>query len=106
MTAFQFDDGGRSAAGYKGETGDCVTRAIAIAMQLPYERVYERVSAINQDYGDGVKTARNGLMKPLTRKLIEKNGWTWTPTMFIGQGCKVHLRADELPAGRLIVSVS
>lgn len=33
-------------------------------------------------------------------------GWTWVPTMQIGQGCKVHLRAEELPAGRLVVSVS
>jgi hypothetical protein len=106
MSPFQYDDGGRAAAGYKGDTGDCVTRAIAIAMELPYERVYERVATINRDYGDGVKTARNGLTKALRRKLIEKNGWTWTPTMFIGSGCKVHLRADELPPGRLIVSVS
>lgn len=29
-----------------------------------------------------------------------------TPTMAIGSGCKVHLRADELPTGRLVVSVS
>ena len=26
--------------------------------------------------------------------------------MFIGSGCKVHLRNDELPAGRLIVCLS
>lgn len=26
--------------------------------------------------------------------------------MFVGQGCNVHLRADELSPGRLIVSVS
>jgi hypothetical protein len=26
--------------------------------------------------------------------------------MRIGSGCKVHLRADELPGGRLIVHVS
>jgi hypothetical protein len=26
--------------------------------------------------------------------------------MKIGQGCKVHLRKEELPSGRLIVSVS
>ena len=26
---FQFDDGGRFAAGYRGRTGDCVTRALA-----------------------------------------------------------------------------
>jgi hypothetical protein len=26
--------------------------------------------------------------------------------MQIGSGCKVHLRADELPAGRLVVKLS
>lgn len=33
-------------------------------------------------------------------------GWKWVPTMQIGQGCKVHLDPNELPSGRLIVSVS
>jgi hypothetical protein len=36
MTKFRYDDGGRKAAGFKGRAGDCVTRAIAIAAQLPY----------------------------------------------------------------------
>ncbi len=27
---FVFDDGGRSAAGYRGSADDCVTRSIAI----------------------------------------------------------------------------
>jgi len=26
--------------------------------------------------------------------------------MFIGSGCKVHLKKDELPGGKLIVNVS
>jgi hypothetical protein len=26
--------------------------------------------------------------------------------MFIGQGCKVHVREDELPSGRLILQLS
>lgn len=33
-------------------------------------------------------------------------GFTWTPTMKIGQGAKVHLRREELPEGRLVVSLS
>ncbi|MDM3928731.1 hypothetical protein QRB35_22225 [Mycobacterium intracellulare subsp. chimaera] len=33
-------------------------------------------------------------------------GWLWVPTMHIGSGCRVHLRADQLPSGRLVVSVS
>ena len=33
-------------------------------------------------------------------------GFIWVPTMLVGQGCKVHLNTDELPKGRLVVSVS
>jgi hypothetical protein len=33
-------------------------------------------------------------------------GFEWVPTMRIGQGCRVHLRADELPMGSLVVEVS
>ena len=40
----QFDDGGRSAAGYKGKTGDCVVRSIAIATGLPYQQIYDLVN--------------------------------------------------------------
>jgi hypothetical protein len=37
---------------------------------------------------------------------MESLGWVWHPTMTIGSGCKVHLREDELPNGRLMVLVS
>ena len=37
---------------------------------------------------------------------LEQRGWHWTPTMKIDSGCPVHLRASELPPGRLIVRVS
>lgn len=106
-----FDDGGRAAAGYRGQTGDCVCRAIAIATGMPYDEVYglvneqaasERASKRRRDRS----SARAGVHKPTSKRVIQSLGWKWTPTMQVGQGCKVHLRADELPAGRLIVSVS
>jgi hypothetical protein len=108
---FQFNDGGRKAAGYKGRAGDCVVRAVAIATELPYREVYDRVNklAARERTGKrkrGKSNARTGVYKNTTRRLLESLGWRWTPTMEIGSGCKVHLRADELPAGRLIVSVS
>ena len=37
---YEFSDGGRAAAGYKGSTGDCVVRAIAILTGEPYKEVY------------------------------------------------------------------
>ncbi|HTZ73372.1 MAG TPA: hypothetical protein VMB47_05595 [Candidatus Aquilonibacter sp.] len=108
---FQFDDGGRKAAGYKGRTGDCVVRSIAIATALPYQEIYDKVNhlAFRERTGKrkrGKSNARTGVYKGTTHKLLESLGWHWTPTMEIGSGCKVHMRADELPQGRLIVSVS
>jgi hypothetical protein len=108
---FQFDDGGRKAAGYNGKTGDCVVRSVAIATGLPYQQVYDRVNALagRERTGKrkrGKSNARIGVYKGTTKRLLEELGWRWTPTMEIGSGCKVHLRADELPPGRLIASVS
>ena len=106
-----FDDGGRSAAGYKGSAGDCVCRAIAIAAERPYAEVYAALNGAAQ--GERLtarrkarSSARTGVRKPTLRRYMESLGWQWTPTMQIGSGCTVHLRADELPAGRLVVSVS
>lgn len=106
---FVHDDGGRSAAGFKGITGDCVVRAIAIASQLPYKTVYDAINAIAKQERKRNKrrsNARTGVFKKTYADYLLENGWKWTPTMKIGQGCKVHLKKEELPAGRLIVSVS
>lgn len=106
-----YNDGGRADAGYKGEADDCVTRAVAIATGIPYQTVYDAINeaAKTERIGKrmrGRSSARTGVHKPLYRRYLESLGWIWTPTMSIGSGCKVHLRADELPPGRLIVSVS
>jgi hypothetical protein len=106
------NDGGRAAAGYRGQTDDCTTRAIAIAAQLPYQEAYELVNRYgalerrSSKRRGGRSSARRGVYIPTIRKIMTDLGWTWTPTMRIGSGCKVHLRADELPKGRLVVSVS
>lgn len=120
-TQFQFDDGGRAAAGYKGDAGDCVTRAIAIATGKIYREVYDTLhdgirafssgrsrAAKRAARGKGLKgtTPRNGVSDHVYRPYLQSLGWVWTPTMKIGSGCAVHLRADELPAGPLIVRVS
>ena len=105
------DDGGRAAAGFKGETGDCVTRAIAIATKTPYRTIYDGLNALAKQERLGVRkrgrsSARTGVYKLTIRKYMTSIGWHWTPTMQIGQGCTVHLRQGALPPGRLVVSVS
>jgi hypothetical protein len=109
VSSFVFDDGGRAAAGYKGTTGDCVTRAIAIAARIPYQEAYDAINehAQRERRRDGLRShARTGVAKPTWKKYLNSLGATWTPTMQVGQGCKVHLKREELPPGRLVVLVS
>ena len=102
---FIYNDGGRSKYFKAEKVGDCVTRAIAIATGKDYKEVYDALFSLSKKMGDG-HSPRGGVDKKVFKKYLEGEGWTWYPTMRIGQGCKVHLRDDELPNGRLIVSVS
>ena len=97
---FNYNDGGRASAGYKGKTGDCVVRAIAIALELPYKEVYNELTKMQ------ASSVRNGVFKKVIRKYLTGKGWTWIPKMTIGSGCTTHLSADELPKGRIICNVS
>ena len=115
---FQRNDGGRLASGYKGETGDCVIRSIAIAAELPYAQVYEALRAANLAYADGKRdrlarqlnqrgsSPRNGNHRNVFHNYILAQGFQWVPMMKIGGGCQTHLRLNEIPPGRVIVKVS
>lgn len=104
---FHFNDGGRTSSGYKGETGDCVVRAIAIAAELPYQQVYEAANKLSaRERGKSRSNARSGVRRTAIRRLMQSLGWDWTPTMHIGSGCKVHMRQEELPRGRIVVALS
>lgn len=114
----KIDDGGRAAAGFKGQAGDCVVRSISIVTNIPYKKIYDDVYRANEEFRTTSKTRlakslkkkndtpRNGTHRVVLKMYLKKIGWNWTPTMFIGQGCKVHLKKNELPNGTLIVSCS
>lgn len=111
MLFFEYDDGGRAAAGFRGDAGDCAARAAAIASGVPYAEVYDRINELakSERRGSrkrGISSARNGVYRPTMHKLMAELGFEWTPTMLIGSGCTVHVRADELPTGRLVLSLS
>lgn len=104
-------DGGRAEAGFKGETGDCVCRSIAIVTGFPYRHVYDAINELaktekRNKRKRGKSSARTGVHKDVIRTYLEALGYVWVPTMKIGSGCTVHLRDGELPMGRLIVNVS
>lgn len=96
-------------AGYTGSAGDCVVRAIAIATEQSYQSVYDSLFEMNKSQRGkmrGKSPRDGGTRKATIKKYLSLLGWTFTPTMSIGSGCRVHLKSNELPSGRLIVSVS
>tara|TARA_R110000772_G_C13310332_1_gene440645 strand:- start:44470 stop:45009 length:540 start_codon:yes stop_codon:yes gene_type:complete len=116
-TEFKVNDGGREVY-FKGEGGDCVTRAIVIASGMDYKKVYDILAAGNKSQRrskhdrnkskDRTLSALHGIN--VKRKWFKDQmaawGFIWVPTMFIGSGCQVHLCKQELPVGRLVVAVS
>lgn len=103
-----YDDGGRDKY-FKGTTGDCVCRSIAIATGMDYKEVHDLINKfIKEEQLDEqyISNARIGVSKEISYKLLESLGWKWHPCMYFGKGCTTHLTKEELPKGTLIVSVS
>jgi hypothetical protein len=107
---YTYNDGGRSEAGFKGKTSDCVVRAISIITQKPYQEVYDAINELSlrehKTRHKGKSNSRTGVYRSTYHKYLRSLGYTWTPTMNIGSGCKTHLKEEELPSGKLIVKVS
>lgn len=109
---FIYNDGGRSKYFKAENVGDCVTRAICNATGLDYKKVYDDLNEMAK--GESTKghrggkrsNSRTGVFRETWKAYLKDLGWIYHPTMAIGQGCKVHLKADELPKGTLIVQVS
>jgi hypothetical protein len=90
-----------------------VARAVAVASGRSYQEVYDALSVgcRGQRLTRGRQrsaSARNGVdtSRKWFKDYMRSLGFRWVPTMQVGQGCKVHLRAEELPSGRLVVAVS
>lgn len=110
---FQYNDGGRADAGYKGHAGDCVVRAVAIVTGKPYQEIYDALSEGSRTQrltkrSRQKSSARNGVntRRKWFKDYMRSLGFRWVPTMGIGTGCKVHLVEGELPAGKIIAAVS
>lgn len=108
---WNFNDGGRAEAGFRGPARDCVTRAIAIATTKPYREVYDALNALAiteriTKRKRKKSSSREGVFRETYSRYLQSLGWRWVPTMSIGSGCRVHLRTSELPRGTLIVRVS
>ena len=111
MENFNFNDGGRKEAGFKGDTGDCVCRAIAIVTGKSYKEVYDTLNVLAKTERIEIRkirksNSRTGTYRTTYDKYLKSLGYEWIPTMGIGTGCKIHLCENELPKGKVIVRVS
>lgn len=66
---FIWHDGGRAACGFVGHTGDCVTRAIAIATGEVYREVYDALTELAQS------SARHGVTVSVADQYLRPRGW-------------------------------
>jgi len=103
---FAYNDGGREASGFKGSTGDCVCRAIAIAAGRDYQTVYDELAYLCSMTLTAHSHPRTGIHKSIYRPYLEELGFEWHPIMKIGSGTTVHLMPGELPRGVLIARLS
>lgn len=102
---FKLHNGGRPQ-GTPTKSRDCVIRAIATVTGLPYELIHLGVAEACEVPLARIQKLGTPVWHKGFKKYMERLGFKWTATMSIGSGCKVHLRADQLPTGRLIASVS
>ncbi len=109
---YQFNDGGRAAAGYRDKARDCATRAIAIATCRPYREIYVALTeAARRDADHATRRRRrnhprNGLSQSIVHGFLEGLGWCFTPTVGPARRPRMRLRPQSLPPGRLIVALS
>ena len=111
--SFEFNDGGREDAGFKGGVGDCVTRAIAIAEDRDYSEVRkELMEAVKMfrecSYSHAARhrksnSVRNGTPKEVYRPYLLYRGWKRTALQKFGSSDRKHMKMSDLPLGVVIV---
>jgi hypothetical protein len=69
-------DGGRNDSGFKGNAGDCVTRAIAISTKQGYRKTYEDLFSLYKEMTFGLSgSPRSGVPTPVYCKYLADKGW-------------------------------
>jgi len=104
---FIFHDGGRAAAGFKGKTGDCVTRSVAIATGKSYQEVYDALNQLAQAERISKRkkrwsSSRTGVYRQTYQRYLESLGWA--NYFYLGRsarpiGLSINMPADGCVGG-------
>lgn len=86
MDWFKYNDGGRADAGYKGHTGDCVARSIAIASGRPYKEIYDALANGNASQKIGKHAKRKA-----------NDAWAAKGLPFSGKEYRAFIKAKTKP---------
>ena len=94
--SWEYNDGGRLEAGFRGNAGDCVTRSISIATGRDYLDLYKEFAVSNAAHWEGKAkraknpqraklyagrakiTARNGIADAVFEPVLAEAGWVKT----------------------------
>ena len=112
-------DGGRSQYFNTKTNNECVVRAIVIATGMDYLEVFNELTERQKAWANtsrskrakaclkkGARISKNGVYDEVWKPYLAELGFVYTATMGIGTGCKVHLKAEELPSGTIICNLS
>lgn len=76
----QYNDGGRSLAGYSGKTGDCVVRALTLSTNSSYMNMYSYCNQTLKEIEKGQKsksTSASGVYNSTLTKLMKRFKFKW-----------------------------
>ncbi len=98
-----YDDGGRRDAGYKGKSGDCGVRAMAIACSIPYKEAMTKCKEASAVGKMGSKAIARGIYKEDLTAALALLGWKWySAPKFEGRKARCH----DMPRGHVIARMS
>jgi hypothetical protein len=100
---YNHNDGGRLASGFKGKSGDCAIRAMAIACCIPYNEARSRCKDASAVGRLGSRATARGMYKEDFTAALSKLGWRWfSAPKFEGR----KARGTDMPSGRVIARMS
>lgn len=103
---FVYSDGGRAEAGFKGTTGDCAARALAIVEGMPYKEAYDLINAYaKKERRKKKSSARTGVWINTYKKVLKDLDYEWVPLASIGKPAP-KLTNESVPFGRVIARLT
>ena len=93
---YEYDDGGKLKAGFRGVSGDCVARSVAIATGISYKEIYlyladqnakQKITKKSSKTTAGKKTARNGIdtKRKWFKDYMSSLGFQWVSLTDVGK---------------------